>query len=276
MGAFSGRASPFRWVSGVPSWRTFRELLVVYYAYMNEYRAEIFFWMLSGILPFILMGLWMQVGAHAPVGWEPVDVARYFFAVFLVRQYTVTWVIWEFESDVLHGRLSHALLRPLDPGWVYLAAHLAERLSRLPFLILVCGAFFLLYPEAWFWPPLRHLALFALTVNLAFAVRYLAQYSLAMLAFVMERASALESLWQILYLFLSGTVIPLAFFPEALQRWVYWTPFPYIVDIPVRALLHGEIAPQALGTLGLWVLGLLVLNRALWRWGLRRYSAMGA
>lgn len=257
---------------GFPSWRAFREILGVYYAYMNEYRAEIFFWMLSGILPFILMGLWMQVGTS----WSPATFARYFFTVFLIRQYTVTWVIWEFESDVLHGRLSHALLRPLDPGWMYWIAHLAERLSRLPFLLMICSVFFLLYPDARFWPPLRHLVLFLLGVNLAFAIRYLAQYTLSMLAFAMERASALENLWQICYLFLSGTVIPLDLIPTNVRSLVYWTPFPYIVDIPARALLNGQLDAIALGTMILWAVGLFTVNRILWRWGLSRYSAMGA
>ncbi|CCQ61415.1 similar to ABC-type uncharacterized transport system permease component [Crocosphaera watsonii WH 0401] len=34
--------------------------LSVYYAHMLEYRAEIFFWVLSGSLPIILMGVWIQ------------------------------------------------------------------------------------------------------------------------------------------------------------------------------------------------------------------------
>ena len=40
--------------------RIAKNLLVTYYAYMLEYRAELLLWVLSGALPFILMGVWMQ------------------------------------------------------------------------------------------------------------------------------------------------------------------------------------------------------------------------
>jgi len=259
----------------MPNLRTFRELLAVQYAYMNEYRAEIFLWMLTGLFPFILMGLWMEIARQGMVAWTPVDFARYFFVVFLVRQFTVTWVIWEFESAVVNGSLSHHLLRPMDPVWWFLSAHLGERLSRLPFLLLLCGVFFALYPKAWFVPPLQNLLAFAGLVVLAFVLRFLVQYTLALLSFWMERASALEGLWEIFYLFLSGTVVPLALFPEGLARVIFWTPFPYIVDLPARALLEGNVSARALLAFLFWIAGFFVLNRLLWRWGLRQYSAMG-
>ncbi|MCY7386253.1 MAG: multidrug ABC transporter permease, partial [Microcoleus sp. CAN_BIN18] len=37
--------------------RIAKTLLVTYYAYMVEYRAELLLWVLSGALPFILMGV---------------------------------------------------------------------------------------------------------------------------------------------------------------------------------------------------------------------------
>ncbi|MGL5078234.1 MAG: multidrug ABC transporter permease, partial [Waterburya sp.] len=37
-----------------------RIILTAYYAYMLEYRAEIFLWALSNSLPIILMGVWIQ------------------------------------------------------------------------------------------------------------------------------------------------------------------------------------------------------------------------
>jgi len=38
-------------------------LLSSQYAYMLEYRAEIVLWALSGVLPFIMLGLWSAVDA---------------------------------------------------------------------------------------------------------------------------------------------------------------------------------------------------------------------
>ena len=58
-------------------------LLSVYYACMVEYRAELILWMLSGSLPIILMGVWIQAAPGGEFGFTSVEFARYFLAVFL-------------------------------------------------------------------------------------------------------------------------------------------------------------------------------------------------
>ena len=104
--------------------------LTIYYACMLEYRAEIFLWALSGSLPIILMGVWIQAAQSGNFGLNARDFARYFFAVFLVRQFTNVWVIWEFERQVIEGQLSFRLLQPTDPVWHHVAQHLAEKFTR--------------------------------------------------------------------------------------------------------------------------------------------------
>ena len=59
--------------------------LSVYYAHMLEYRAEIFFWVLSGSLPIILMGVWIQASQGGDFALNSVEFARYFFCVFQVK-----------------------------------------------------------------------------------------------------------------------------------------------------------------------------------------------
>ncbi|MEM9155762.1 MAG: multidrug ABC transporter permease, partial [Cyanobacteria bacterium P01_F01_bin.33] len=77
-------------------WRKLAAFLTVYYAYMVEYRAELLFWVLSGVFPFILMGIWIEAARTVDIGLSPVDFVRYFLAAFLARQFSVVWVIWDF------------------------------------------------------------------------------------------------------------------------------------------------------------------------------------
>jgi hypothetical protein len=137
--------------------RKAKTLLAVYLAYMLEYRAELFLWALAGLLPLILMGVWTEAARSGGFPLSSGEFARYFLMVFLVRQATVVWVVWEFERDVVEGRLSFRLLRPLDPFLDHLAAHVAERLARLPFVVLLTLLFFYLFPEARFTPRTRPL-----------------------------------------------------------------------------------------------------------------------
>lgn len=252
-------------------------LLSSQYAYMLEYRAEIVLWALSGVLPFIMLGLWSAVDAGDGLGMSSLQLARYFLAAFVVRQFTIVWLIYSFEEDALQGKLSPYLLQPLQPLWRYVAAHVAEQATRLPFVIAILAVFFLLDPAAFWIPSPAAAALTLLVTPLAFALRFLLQSAITMLCFWSERASALERLLFIPYLYLSGLVAPLEVFPEGVRRLALWTPFPHMIGVPAQ-LLAG--LPVDLGfslrVMGLWGALLLPLTLVLWRAGLRRYSAMGA
>jgi ABC-2 type transport system permease protein len=257
--------------------RIARTLISVYYAYMVEYRAELLLWALSGSLPIILMGVWIKAAQNGQFGLTPVEFARYFLTVFVVRQFTVVWVIWEFEKTIIEGKLSFQLLQPLNPIWHHLASHYAERFARLPFSFLLIGLFFLLYPQAIWLPSLTNLVLFLFVITFAFVLRFLMQYTLSMFAFWIERASSLEQFSFLFYLFLSGIIAPLEVFPPAVRAVVMWTPFPYLIHFPASILVGLPVnVGQGLLVMTGWSVVFFLLFRWLWRKGLRQYSGMGA
>ena len=259
--------------------RTARAMVVAMYAYMTEYRAELILWALANSLSFILMGVWHQASSRADVGITPDEVVRYFLAVFLVRQLTMCWVIWEFEPQVLKGGLSSQLLLPVDPVWKHLAGHAAERVARAPFVVMLIALFFVIYPQAWFVPALTTSILFLLVCLGAFLLRFIIQYTLAMGCFWTERMSSLESINFLLYLFCGGAIAPLEAFPPLAREIVLLTPWPYMLWLPARVLTGAvdiDVITRGVVVMLAWSVGFLVLNRILWRAGLRRYSSMGA
>ncbi|HET8841537.1 MAG TPA: ABC-2 family transporter protein, partial [Ktedonobacteraceae bacterium] len=78
---------------------------------------------------------------------------------------------------------------------------------------------------------------------------------------------------------LSGQLAPLSLFPLPVQWLAQSLPFRWMVAFPVEVLLGGLSASSfAIGLAAqiIWLglaMGLLVL---LWKYGLRRYSAVGA
>lgn len=259
------------------TWRKAWAFLTTYYAYMLAYRAELVLWALANSLPFILMGAWVKAAEEGSFGKTPEELARYFLAAFIVRQVTVVWVIWEFEHDVVKGSLSSQLLMPIDPVWRHLLSHVAERFARLPFSFFVVVLVFALYPKAFWIPSLSDGVLAFAFMVAALLLRFVMQYTLAMLAFWTERASNAENLWMLAYLFLSGLIAPLELFPEGVRAFAMATPFPYLIYFPTTILLGGDVdLLRGMLTMAAWGVGFLVLNRLLWRAGLRHYCAMGA
>ncbi len=273
-------------MKGIP--RRFRAIFVVYYAMMVEYRAELALWSIATSIPLIMMGVWSQVAGSGELiaGEGDIGILRYFLAAFLVRQFTVVWVIHEFEWHVVSGRLSPLLLQPANPHWRFAVSHFSEQLAKLPFTLGILGLCFWLYPRAlwggeegglWLPSPIQALG-FLLFVAWAFAVRYLMQNAIAILAFWVERVLAMDQLVFLPYLFLSGLLAPLEAFPEWARQLALLTPFPYSVWLPARLLIDPTGLPviQGVVVMSVWTVALGVANRVLWRAGLKHYSAMGA
>lgn len=259
------------------SWPVVRALLASQHANMVQYRAEIALWALSGVLPFIMLSLWSESDAGASLGFKGVGLARYYLSVFMVRQFSVVWVVFAFEEDALLGRLSPFLLQPLHPLWRYVAAHVAERVTRFPFSIGIAAIFFLLYPTSFWLPSFGQFLLACLAILLAFSINFLLQSLIAALCFWSEKASALERLLLIPYLYFSGWLVPLAAFPDTARTVCFWTPFPYLIDFPARVLAGLPVDFVAGFAAQLfWLMLLLPLVVIAWRAGVRRYTAMGA
>jgi ABC-2 type transport system permease protein len=259
-----------------------RALLVLWFSHMSAYRAEIVIWILTGSLPLIMLAIWVgkaQAAGGTVGGFSPQDFAAYFLSAWLSQQMIVAWVAWEIDFQIRQGTLSSKLLRPLDVFWEHIAAHLAERLVRLPIMVAVLLAGLLLVPGARITPDLPHVLVYLLSITLAWAIRFQIAYCIGLLAFWYDQAVAFEELYYVIAAFLTGAFAPLDLYPPAARAAIEWSPFPYTIYYPVRILNGALDWPTALRVLGVqfaWALVFWLLRTLLWRRGLRRYGAVGA
>jgi ABC-2 type transport system permease protein len=264
------------------TWLKARTLGEVWFASMSTYRAEIVIWVLTGSIPLIMLMVWIgkaQADGGAVGGFTPALFAAYFLGAWLAGQFTVTWVAWDMDYQIRQGLLSPKLLRPIDPLWEYMAAHLTERLVRLPFIVLIIAGGLLLVPGTRLTPDLGHLALFFLSIQLAFLMRFTISYCIGILAFWFDQAVSLEELYYAIAAFLTGAFAPLDLYPAWARAIIEWLPFPYVIYYPVQ-ILNGTVSGAQIwrifGVQLLWLTALLALRALLWRKGLRRYGAVGA
>jgi len=251
-------------------------LLKVQYSNMLEYRVEIALWAISGIIPFFMLNIWTSNNLNESINISNLMLSRYFLSAFLVRQFSVVWVVFTFEEDALLGKVSPYLLQPLNPFFRYFAQHIAEQITRFPFALIITIAFFLINPESLWMPNLIILILACLSTFLSFLIQFLIQSIIACLCFWTEKASSIERLLFIPTLFLSGLLAPVVSFPEFVKSWIYLTPFPYLIDFPANILsgntvnISGGFVMQIL-----WILLLFPLFKKVWIEGTKKYTAMG-
>nr|MBA2598365.1 ABC-2 family transporter protein [Chloroflexia bacterium] len=114
---------------------------------------------------------------------------------------------------------------------------------------------------------------------LAMALRFAVEWTMASLAFWITRVNAINQLYFVVFLFLSGFVAPLDLLPGPVRSIAEWLPFYRMLGFPVELLL-GRLSPtQAMVGFGAqlaWLALALVLLNVTWARGVRQYSAVGA
>lgn len=261
-------------------WRAIPDLSRVALAGVVAYRAEMVIWILSTLLPLIMLALWTAVAEQGPIaGYDEEGFARYFAVTLLVRQLSSVWLVWELNYEIRSGRLSTKLLKPMHP----LLQHAIEMVVAVPFraavMLPILLLMLLLRPDLWATPSWPALLLFAVSMVLAWIINFLIQALFATFAFWVDKTDALFGVWFGLWSLLSGYLAPLAVFPEALKPLLVLLPFRGMLGLPVE-ILGGFVDPvAALPEVAIqlgWALALLAVVQLFWRRGLVRYGAYGA
>jgi ABC-2 type transport system permease protein len=259
--------------------RALRALLALNYSLSLQYRAQSALWMINGSVPLIMLLIWLQLAAGKPIGgYDTLTFAQYFLFMFLCRQTTPTWVIYLIDRAVKQGELSPFLLQPLNPVWRYATEHWGEMLSRFPivFVVFLAG---LTLADAWSMSLLHHLPYFLMSLAMAWIINFTVHLVVGMIAFWADNALGYDTFIYQLYIMLGGVMVPIELFPAMVGKVLYWTPFPYILDFPVRVMIGRATGMEmwlGLGAQLAWIAVLLVAFNLLWRCGLRRYGAAGA
>jgi ABC-2 type transport system permease protein len=251
-------------------------------AMMFAYRAALLIWMIGQVLePLVYLIVWSVVSNNngGSVGdYTTGQFAAYFILLMLVNQVTYTWVMYEFEYRIREGNFSLNLLRPVHPIHSDIADNISSKLITTPSMIVAAIALGFSFHVS-LSPHLWAIALLFPALLLAFAVRFLLEWTLAMLAFWTTRVGAANQTYFVIMLFLSGQFAPLELLPVPVQTIANILPFRWLIGYPIDLIMGRLTLNQALMGLGVqfvWLIISYIVLRVVWRAGVKIYSAVGA
>ena len=260
--------------------RAYPTLLRAYWARALEYRGQSIIWILSSILPLIMMTVWLSIaGETGEIGsYDRVGFISYYLAVTVMRRMVGVWIIWDLDRDIRQGLLSPQLLRPIDPVHMHFSRILALR--PLQFILVgppvIIAA--LLFGAQYDLRPLTILFVL-LAIFGAMCIEFFMQMATGALAFWLTQAVAITEVWFYARALFSGWIIPIDLFPAPIANALQVLPFRYVLSFPIEILL-GRLTLAEIG-FGFavqygWLLLIFLLYRLLWTRGLREYGAVGA
>jgi ABC-2 type transport system permease protein len=239
-----------------------------------------FGWMIP---PLIYLFVWTTAAGGETIGsFSRGGFVAYYLVLILVNQLTYAQTNWTVGDVIRSGDLNPWLLRPMAPLYHALSTEIAGKVVYMIFLIPVTAALALvLHPKLH--ATAQEVLAFVPALVLAWALRFFWLrffwgYWLALLAFWATRADALLAAQDALVFLLAGQVAPTALLPGALRTLATVLPFRYMVGFPVEVLtgqLEGSALVSGFVWQAAWLAVALALSVAMWRRGLRRYSAVG-
>jgi ABC-2 type transport system permease protein len=245
-----------------------------------QYRVANYMYMLGMVAePVIYLVVWSTVAEQqggSVGGYTPGALAAYYIVWTLVRNINIVFTPYGWEERIRRGQLSAQLLRPLFP----IVEDLAFFLGWKPVVIVLwlpIAAFLALVFHPVLSPSPLAIAVFFVSLLGAYLIRSLNQTSLGLVTFWTTRVGPIFQLYIAAELLLSGRLVPLSLMPDWVQRLADVLPFRWTFGFPIEALVGNLTNDQLLRGLAaqlFWVIVGSILVRVVWRFAIRRYSAV--
>jgi ABC-2 type transport system permease protein len=176
------------------------------------------------------------------------------------------------------GEIASDLAKPFDYYFFWLAQDLGANLTHLivrgvPIMLAYAVATRLVGPS-----DIKMALSFAISLLLAMLVSFAWRFCVNITALWSADALGFARLGYTLAMFLSGFLVPVAFFPPWLKTIANWTPFPAMIEMPVQiwlGILSGPAAISALIQQALWLSVMVLIGRLMLAAGTRKLVIQG-
>ena len=193
--------------------------------------------------------------------------------------------LWNINTDIRKGTIGNYLIKPISYRGKFAATSFGNLLTMtimfgLPFYTaaLVTLRSLGLLPGLTFPGFFAHLGLFLLAGLCASLLNDTIAYIFGVLCFYTSSGWGLNSLKETLVAFLSGTLLPLAFFPAGLRGVLNWMPFAGMSQNPVLILMMKYDLAESLRCVArsaAWIVVLELFAKLLFSHAIRKVTVQG-
>ena len=246
-----------------------------------QYRVAQYLYMIGMLAePIVYLVVWTTIAEQqggSVQGITTGQFAAYYIVWTLVRNMNIVFTPYGWEGRIREGELSAALLRPIHPLHDDLAAFAGWKPVVIVFWLPIAAVLWLIF-EPVIDPTLLEVAVFFFAIWGAYLIRTMFMSMLGMITFWTTRVSAVFELFIAFELLLSGRLVPLEFMPQWAQDIAGFLPFQWSFYFPIQSLVGDYSTGELLGGLAMqafWIVVLTGMTMVVWRFAVRRYSAVG-
>ena len=248
------------------------------------YKASFILWRFRNVIQILVFFfLWDAVftGRNNVFGYGRSEIFTYAFVLIIVRALVFSSRSVDVAGQIANGELTNILLKPVNYFYYWMTRDLSSKFLNIVFgVIETVFLVIILKPNVF------------LQNNFVLVILFIASIIIAMfLYFCISLLTSFVPFWvpelswgaQFLMLvvvaeFLSGAFFPLDVFPPLIFQILRFTPFPYLIFIPIKIYLgsfDGAMVFQSLLIGACWCFVLAKIMNYVWHKGLREYHSVG-
>ena len=234
---------------------------------------------------FISYFLWMAIYGSSQDGvlggLTKNEMVVYVFMVYVTSAIVTVDISDWVSEDVVKGTVAMNLIKPSD----YRLSLISTAIGEMIFRFAAPGVFIWIGIEIYKakvlgmgFTPLSNILVYILSCVMSFLIFVLFDFCFAMIAFFTTYIFGMQMAKTALLSFLTGQLIPLSFFPEAVQRVFDFLPFSSMIYAPVMVYLGKYQGTELLFILGrqfVWVVILYLLGSYIWKRVTNRLVVLG-
>jgi ABC-2 type transport system permease protein len=253
--------------------RAFRRAATYRGAYLAGIITNAFF---GALICFVYLALYADGGRVA--GLSAQDAISYTWTTQSLISIGGAWIV---STGIAQSIRTGDVITDLTRPWSFYLYWLSRSFGERAFNLLFRGAFTYLIGVLYFaarLPTPADLLAFLPTIVLAMLISFAFSFLVNLTAFWLLDNSGVVLLSNLMLTFLSGFILPVAYFPPALQALVRALPFESITGLPAQIFL-GQLAPdqiaRALATQAAWAVAMTALALAAQAAAMRKVVVQG-
>lgn len=249
------------------------------------YKLNFIMWRVRNVMQILVFFfLWSAVfeGRSGEIlGYNKEKILTYAFLLLIIRAITLSSRSMDVSSQISRGEISNFLVKPVNFFKYWMTRDLSSKFLNIAFSVLEITLLLLfIRPNLFFQTNPLYILFFILSIIIAILIFFAISMTISFIPFWFpELAWGSQFLFiVVLTEFLSGSFFPLDVLPKTVYEILKFTPFPYLVFIPIKIYLGNLNFQEVFASLligSLWGYILFFIMKKVWFKGLKVYEAVG-
>ena len=243
------------------------------------YPGMLLVWMVHVFfVPFVMLLVWLGIATSNPsIQEQSNQITNYYILLPLVTMFTSAWHGVFVVQKIRTGQLNFILTKPLPYVLIQIANNIAEKITKLIFLVPFVLLTWLLFSVR-STLSIQDIPVIITTISLSALLYFSIQTCVGYVGFWLEDVSGILNFITISDYTIGGRFIPYFLLPPTIQTLTQYLPFRYLHAFPAEVLSNSLTSKElniGITMQAIWLLVFLIIAIALWKKGIKRYGAVG-